>query len=154
MRCLGFRYKMSNGCGRSLSSQTLPANMATQLSKKRKLNGAKPSSTRSYLHHKLGVIVRPFSSTPFGNEIIGINLGTTNSCVSVMERKEKKRGFFLHMCNSSSCYLWSWRRKDTPVFQSNQLISNGSLIDFILITFSFFKAKRFMLQSWSMSLVW
>ncbi|CAH1430935.1 unnamed protein product [Lactuca virosa] len=37
MRCLGSRYKMSNGCGHSLSSQTLPANMAIQLSKKRKI---------------------------------------------------------------------------------------------------------------------
>ncbi|CAH1420588.1 unnamed protein product [Lactuca virosa] len=37
LRCLGFRYKMSNGCRHSLSSETLPANMAIQLSKKQKI---------------------------------------------------------------------------------------------------------------------
>ncbi|KAF7843052.1 heat shock 70 kDa protein, mitochondrial [Senna tora] len=33
---------------------------------------------------------RPFSSRPAGNDVIGIDLGTTNSCVAVMEGKNPK----------------------------------------------------------------
>ncbi|CAH1426221.1 unnamed protein product [Lactuca virosa] len=151
----------------------------------------KTSSIGSYLHHKLGVIARPFR--PIENEIIGIDLGTTNSCVSVMERKlcflsvydfavhkgagtskknrptsayrghviihrgrhgarattagnraggsgspaklassslsnsagKKKRGFFLRMCNSSSCYLWTRRRKIHQSFKATNLYQTG-----------------------------
>lgn len=40
--------------------------------------------------HKLSSLARSFSSRPIGNDVIGVDLGTTNSCVSVMEGKSVK----------------------------------------------------------------
>ncbi|TXG60841.1 hypothetical protein EZV62_012204 [Acer yangbiense] len=55
----------------------------------------KPSRTLSSLGNRLTSVSRAFSSKPAGNDVIGIDLGATNSCVALMEGKVASWGAYL-----------------------------------------------------------
>ncbi|RLM86047.1 heat shock 70 kDa protein, mitochondrial [Panicum miliaceum] len=64
--------------------------LASPLGSSSQLKASLQSSCAANLCSKWGSFARPFSAKAAGNDIIGIDLGTTNSCVSIMEGKNPK----------------------------------------------------------------
>ncbi|KAJ9562478.1 hypothetical protein OSB04_007638 [Centaurea solstitialis] len=73
-----------------LRSTTRRAFQSASLSAYRSVAGNAKTSISSFMINKWSHAARPFSSRALGNDVIGIDLGTTNSCVSVMEGKTAK----------------------------------------------------------------
>ncbi|KAF5749716.1 heat shock 70 kDa protein mitochondrial-like [Tripterygium wilfordii] len=78
----------SNALLRSLSRREFRS--ASRTAYNSLTGNAKASLAASPLVNKWTYLARAFSSRPAGNDVIGIDLGTTNSCVSVMEGKNPK----------------------------------------------------------------
>nr|XP_043617231.1 heat shock 70 kDa protein, mitochondrial-like [Erigeron canadensis] len=77
---------LSSAAYRSLSGSARPSIPSVMGNK---LLNAKPLIP-SFMGNSWLSAARPFSSMTMGNDVIGIDLGTTNSCVSVMEGKVAK----------------------------------------------------------------
>eukprot|EP00268_Persea_americana_P061794 TRINITY_DN784_c0_g1_i8.p1 TRINITY_DN784_c0_g1~~TRINITY_DN784_c0_g1_i8.p1 ORF type:complete len:131 (+),score=27.30 TRINITY_DN784_c0_g1_i8:691-1083(+) len=87
----------------------------------------------SSLGHKWASLARPFSSKPAGNGIIGIDLGTTNSSVAVMEGKNEVLSLFRSLLRTAGIFSdYNIReyakRRTINGFRQNRRLSDPSSI--------------------------